>query len=389
MGKPDDYGPVMNASLWTCVAFATIFLGLRLFAKFWKHRGLWWDDYFLIGAWSMLIISVGINTKNVSLGFGKKLTAFPPDFDFSIFETVGLLGNLGGNASMFGIAWSKTSFALTLLRVVEGRMKWAIWFIMITVNLSITGMVIMTWARCSPVQKNYKTTLPGHCWDAKINADYMIFASAYSGIMDIVLALLPWQVLWGLQLNLKEKLGVGIAMSLGIFAGVIAFIKCSVLPSVGGPNFNYDGSLVIIWVEVENVIAIIAASIPVLRVFFKDLKSSARGYYAYGTDDNTKRSRIGNNTVVVTANRTVNRRGSVSKHMGESGLDDDSDKSILDGRHGTSPSSGVLGGITRTKEITVDYDAARDGDSARSEGYEMEQMGGRRHDHPHSPGMAV
>lgn len=51
MGKPDDYGPVMNASLWTCVAFASIFLGLRLFAKFWKHRGLWWDDYFLIGAW--------------------------------------------------------------------------------------------------------------------------------------------------------------------------------------------------------------------------------------------------------------------------------------------------------------------------------------------------
>ncbi|KAF3352504.1 hypothetical protein VdG1_08955 [Verticillium dahliae VDG1] len=357
MGKPDDYGPVMNASLWTCVAFASIFLGLRLFAKFWKHRGLWWDDYFLIGAWAMLIVSVGINTKNVSLGFGKKLTDFPPDFDFSVFETVGLLGNLGGNASMFGIAWSKTSFALTLLRVVEGRMKWVIWFIMISVNLAITGMVIMTWARCSPVQKNYKQNLPGHCWDPQINADYMIFASAYSGIMDIVLALLPWQVLWGLQLNLKEKLGVGIAMSLGIFAGVIAFVKCSVLPSVGGPNFNYDGSLVIIWVEVENVIAIVAASIPVLRVFFKDLKSSARGYYV--------------------------------KHMGESGLDDDSDKSILDGRHGTSPSSGVLGGITRTKEITVDYDAARDGDSARSEGYEMEQMGGRRHEHPHSPGMAV
>ncbi|KAM0270241.1 hypothetical protein ACHAQH_009511 [Verticillium albo-atrum] len=386
MGKPDDYGPVMNASLWTCVALATIFLGLRIFAKFWKHRGLWWDDYFLIGAWAMLIISVGINTKNVSLGFGKKLEDIT---DFTVFETVALLGNLGGNASMFGIAWSKTSFALTLLRVVEGRMKWVIWFILISMNLAITGMVVMTWARCSPVEKNYKFDLPGHCWDARINADYMIFASAYSGIMDIVLALLPWQVLWKLQLNAKEKLGVGIAMSLGIFAGVIAFVKCSVLPSVGGANFNYDGSLVIIWVEVENVVAIIAASIPVLRVFFKDLKSSARGYYAYGTDDNTKRSQVGNNTVVVTANRTVNRRGSVSKHMGESGLDDDSDKSILDERHGASPGSGVLGGITRTKEITVDYGAAQDGDSARSEGYEMDQMSSRHHHHGHSPSMAV
>ncbi|KAM0335087.1 hypothetical protein ACHAQA_000121 [Verticillium albo-atrum] len=382
MGKPDDYGPIMNISLWTCVALATIFLGLRIFAKFWKHRGLWWDDYFLIGAWSMLIISVGINTKNVSLGFGKQLEDVP---DWTVFETVGLLGNLGGNASMFGIAWSKTSFALTLLRVVEGRMKWLIWFIMISMNLAITGMVVMTWAQCSPPAKTYKQGLPGHCWDPKINADYMIFASAYSGIMDIVLALLPWQVLWKLQLNIKEKLGVGIAMSMGIAAGVIAFIKCSVLPSVGGPNFNYDGSLVIIWVEVENVVAIIAASIPVLRVFVKDMKSSARGYYAYGTDDNTKRSQIGNNTTVMTANRTANRRASISKHPAESGLDDDSDKSILDERHG----SGSLGGIVRTNEITVDYGTAQDGDSARSEGYEMDHMGTRRHHHLQSPGMAV
>jgi rhodopsin domain-containing protein len=55
--------------------------------------------------------------------------------------------------------------------------------------------------------------------------------------MDIILALLPWQVIWGLQLNLKEKVGVGIAMSMGMLAGIVAFVKCSVLPSVNGPNF--------------------------------------------------------------------------------------------------------------------------------------------------------
>ena len=39
---------------------------------------------------------------------------------------------------------------------------------------------------------------------------------AYSGCMDFILALLPWVVLWGLEMNKREKVGVGIAMSMGV-----------------------------------------------------------------------------------------------------------------------------------------------------------------------------
>lgn len=34
--------------------------------------------------------------------------------------------------------------------------------------------------------------------------------------MDFVLALLPWQVIWKLQMKRNEKLGVALAMSMGI-----------------------------------------------------------------------------------------------------------------------------------------------------------------------------
>jgi len=39
---------------------------------------------------------------------------------------------------------------------------------------------------------------------------------AYSGLMDIVLALLPWSVVWNLQMRKKEKIGVAVAMSMGV-----------------------------------------------------------------------------------------------------------------------------------------------------------------------------
>ena len=43
--------------------------------------------------------------------------------------------------------------------------------------------------------------------------------------MDIVLALLPWKLLWNLQMRKKEKVGIIVAMSMGVTAGTMATVK--------------------------------------------------------------------------------------------------------------------------------------------------------------------
>jgi len=45
--------------------------------------------------------------------------------------------NLGGFFSIVSAAWSKTSFAITLLRISDGWTYKFIWFIIISVNLSL------------------------------------------------------------------------------------------------------------------------------------------------------------------------------------------------------------------------------------------------------------
>ncbi len=47
----ESMGPVMRVSTWSLVGMAFIFLGLRIYCKILKHRGLWWDDYVLLAAW--------------------------------------------------------------------------------------------------------------------------------------------------------------------------------------------------------------------------------------------------------------------------------------------------------------------------------------------------
>ena len=73
--------------------------------------------------------------------------------------------------------------------------------------------------------------------------------AGYSGLMDFILAFLPWTIVWNLQMKRREKLGVGIAMSLGVLyddpnalhtrrlnfysAGITAVIKTSFLRQIG------------------------------------------------------------------------------------------------------------------------------------------------------------
>jgi len=46
-----DYGPQINFTIWLLTALSAAFLALRVYCKFLRHRGLWWDDYILIASW--------------------------------------------------------------------------------------------------------------------------------------------------------------------------------------------------------------------------------------------------------------------------------------------------------------------------------------------------
>ena len=51
-GLPHDSAAThLNTTIWVLVGFSAFFLVLRLYCKFLRHRGFWWDDYILIGAW--------------------------------------------------------------------------------------------------------------------------------------------------------------------------------------------------------------------------------------------------------------------------------------------------------------------------------------------------
>ncbi len=50
----DDQGPQLNFTIWLLAILSFCFLALRIYCKFLRGRGLWWDDHVLVAAWVRL-----------------------------------------------------------------------------------------------------------------------------------------------------------------------------------------------------------------------------------------------------------------------------------------------------------------------------------------------
>lgn len=159
-----------------------------------------------------LLVSVVLVTFSVRLGLGRHVYEVPPQN----FASMGLIGNFTGTFSILAAVWSKTAFALTLLRLMKDWMRWVLYFIILSMNIAMDLNAIFLWVRCTPSAKTWNPRLEGTCWEPHVYPTYGMFAAGYSAAMDVVLALLPWRIIWGLQMKKKEKFGVALAMSMGI-----------------------------------------------------------------------------------------------------------------------------------------------------------------------------
>lgn len=207
-------GIEINIVVWAMAIVATCFLAARLYIKFRGNKGMWWDDHALVASWVMLLAYSGTTTSCVRVGLGSHSGSSNVDSNSLQLGVV-----IATVFSTLGAAWSKTSFALTLLRITrEGSrlIYWGIWCIIISMNVVLVFNAIIGFIWCDPPQAAWNPDIHGKCWDRAVVVHYTVFGAAYSAAMDFMLAMVPWVVIMKLSMKKKEKLGVVLCMSLGI-----------------------------------------------------------------------------------------------------------------------------------------------------------------------------
>ncbi|KAF2001923.1 hypothetical protein P154DRAFT_155404 [Amniculicola lignicola CBS 123094] len=344
----DSNGPKTVTALWAMTGISIVFIAVRFYCKYISTRRLGIDDGILLVAWVFTLVYSSLITISVSYGLGDHKADIKEHNKVPMYKYM----FLGEFFSLISLPTSKTSFAVTLLRIATKRwQKYSIWFVIITMNATLWICGLLLFFQCSPIEKNWNKAMAGTCWKSKVQDDYSIFAGAYSAALDFFLASFPCLMIWNLQISGREKAGVIIAMSFGYLAGITAAVKTSFLPGIGGyKDITYQLANLLIWSNAEAAVTIVAACIPFYRVLIKKVRS----YNSAQKNGNSYRlgSYNGRNPTVGTG-RSRKGRG-LETEMGE---DDLSERSIL------GEAVRDHGAIVKSSEVTIEYTEDKTGRS--------------------------
>ncbi|KAI1495271.1 hypothetical protein F5X96DRAFT_612854 [Biscogniauxia mediterranea] len=253
----------VNLGIWIMGSLATLFLALRLYCRIYRMTGAWYDDYVLFAAWLALMAGDASFSYNLRRGLGTG-PLVPDDVPlcyalYFIFLT-------------WGLTLTKTSWAITLLRLTEGWRKGVCWFSIATLLAIGTATSFQSFASACGSPTEDKWTLPGGCWPLQAHLDLSIFAGAYNSLMEIILAFLPWKLIWNLRLAQAEKIGICVSMSLGVVAACISVVRLVIISTTTlDENIWYTTTIIDLLAQIEQSTTIIACSIPILRTLLQNV----------------------------------------------------------------------------------------------------------------------
>ncbi|RYC56704.1 hypothetical protein CHU98_g9511 [Xylaria longipes] len=128
---------------------------------------------------------------------------------------------------------------------------------------------------CTPIQREWNPTIPGHCIDPVI---LPYFSGISSFLTDIYVLVMPIILLWRLNMRMQQKLKVASIFALGILACVSSLVRLIETPSL---RTSYDTtwtiSNIIVWAALEVNVGILCSCFITLPAFLdRHLPRSSR-----------------------------------------------------------------------------------------------------------------
>ncbi|KXH26159.1 integral membrane protein [Colletotrichum simmondsii] len=260
----EDKGPVALGIVISMSVLSTLFTVGRLFVrgKILKHFHL--DDYLIVASVVCGWMNVGTAIAAVAHGNGRH-------FDVLTLEqkSGAILWTIAGfPAGVMSFGLPKLAVVALLTRIMNPS-RWHalfLWFIATFCLINLIGCVIILFAQCQPSHSQWDFSVTDKtCWDKWILVYFAIYSGGHLGFcafVDLYLAIFPAVVLSKLQMSVRKKVALSIALGIGSMSRKLVF-------------FIVEGSAMII-----------AACIPVLQplgelIFGKRIFASGRGRYTY------------------------------------------------------------------------------------------------------------
>ncbi|KAI1850491.1 hypothetical protein JX265_013383 [Neoarthrinium moseri] len=255
----------VDAGIWTLFSGATLFLSFRIWCKVRRHYGLWYDDWILLVSWLVLLATDILITYEMATGYVSK------DWD----DRMLVLISISSCGTTMGQTWSKSAFAVTLLRMSNTWQRTVLWIGILTLNVFMVLKIFVSWAEyCGKSHYQNYWRMQGFCVDYNFMKSAKRVGNIWNIIMDFVLALFPWMLTWRLNISKWEKIGLCGTMSLGIIIAIISAVRQAWMDDPTTSHYDdwyfWHQGLSMVWYSAEVTGTIMVQSIPVMRTLLRD-----------------------------------------------------------------------------------------------------------------------
>ncbi|MCJ1293982.1 hypothetical protein MMC34_005539 [Xylographa carneopallida] len=270
IGGDQDRGPTLIAVSWAWAIVSTVLVALRFYSRVRFAPRLWHDDWWILISLILTLTFTILWTIYATVGGCRHIFYLTTAQWYSLTK----INWISQPFCVMAIASGKVSVAYLILRLqAPCKLRTGLLYF-IAVSSVVFGVIdcVITFAQCSPSYSLWTANVTGSCWSTNVLTDYALALSAYYGLLDIALAIIPVTLVCSLQLNRKKKISVCLLLSLGVLAGVSAFIKFTKIPELGArDDTTWNTTDLFIWNAIEINLVIIAACIPSLRPLFINL----------------------------------------------------------------------------------------------------------------------
>ncbi|KAF3072855.1 hypothetical protein CFAM422_004881 [Trichoderma lentiforme] len=269
-----DKGPLCLAVIIATLAVGGILVFTRVLTRTVIRPHFGWDDGLIVITWFIIL---GYNVcmfVSIQRGYGRRSEALTETQITSAIKAE-VIGQFFAIASFPS---GKASIAYLLQRIFPGKkLQWFLWSFVAANAICFYVDSVLILVQCQPVAFQWDHTIPGgKCWDSRVVVDWGFLTGTIGALTDFCFAVLPWFYLRKLQMGLKEKITIGVALSMGFFATVCSSLKIYYTWTLGShQDFTYDTVPLVIWSCVELASINVAACIPTLGPLYLWLVGSS------------------------------------------------------------------------------------------------------------------
>ncbi|KAH8671503.1 hypothetical protein BX600DRAFT_537877 [Xylariales sp. PMI_506] len=264
----DNRGPQLLAVCSALLAITVISIGLRLYSRLVIIKAFGVDDWLMSVATLSFILYVSSAITGVHYGTGQHTSNLSAD---QIFEAKKFwwLCYIWYSVTM---TLSKLSIAIFLLRITVQRIHRYIIVVALVFSV-LSGLIflLITMLQCKPISYFWDQNQDGSCLSTEIIIILVYIYSSFSMVCDFTFALLPVDLLRGLQMKKEVKMSLIPILSMGCVASVAVVVRFGYIKDFKDPDFLWSTLDIAIWSTVEQGLAITAGSLATLQPLLKTI----------------------------------------------------------------------------------------------------------------------